>query len=177
MKRILFQLLIVLSANTGFSQIKNSITHCAITFQIKNVGISTAGSIGGLMANVQFNPNDLPSSNITASADVNTINTDNDDRDSHLKSEDFFDVAHFPQISLKSVSFKHKSGTRYQGTFNLTIKGKTKLIELPFAYTDKGNTAVFQGNFKMNRLDFGIGEGSMVLSNEVIVNINAEISK
>ncbi|HEY2581125.1 MAG TPA: YceI family protein [Mucilaginibacter sp.] len=177
MKKIFLVLSIVLSASSGFSQVKNAITHSAITFQIKNVGISTAGSIGGLIANVQFNPNDLPSSNISASADVNTINTDNDDRDSHLKSEDFFDVAHFPQISLKSVSFKHKSGTRYQGTFNLTIKGKTKLVELPFAYTDKGNTVVFQGNFKMNRLDFGVGESSMVLSDEVAVNINAEISK
>ena len=78
---------------------------------------------------------------------------------------------------MKSVSFKHKSGNKYAGQFNLTIKNKTKTFEVPFTYTETGNTAVITGGFKLNRLDFDIGDSSLVLSNDVAVNIEAEVSK
>jgi len=139
------------------------------------MGIGVNGVIGGLQANVQFNPANLASSNIEASVDVNTINTDNSSRDDHLKSDEFFDAAHFPKIAIKSVSFKHKSGNNYTGQFNLTIKGKTKLLEIPFTITEKGNALAFKGSFKLNRLDYGIGESSMILSDDVTVNIDAEV--
>jgi len=177
MKKIFFQLLIILSAGTGFSQAKSTVTRSSVTFQVKNLGINTVGTIGGLTADIQFNPGNLASCAIDATVDASTINTDNDGRDDHLKSEDYFDAAHFPKLSLKSVSFRHKSGNNYSGMFNLTIKGKTKLVELPFTYVEAGNSAVFKGSFKLNRLDFGIGESSMILANEVTVNIEAEIGK
>jgi polyisoprenoid-binding protein YceI len=177
MKKNFVLLIIIFITTACFAQEKNTVTKSAITFQVKNLGINTVGTIGGVKADIQFNPNNLASDTISASVDVNTINTDNDNRDDHLKSEDYFDVAHFPRIIIKSVSFKHKSGTNYRGTFNLTIKGRTKLIEIPFSYSEKGNTAIFKGNFKLNRLDFGIGESSMMLSNEVTVNVDAEIIK
>ncbi|MDB4902589.1 MAG: hypothetical protein JWQ63_1870 [Mucilaginibacter sp.] len=177
MKKNFVLIIIIFITSACFAQEKNTVTRSAITFQIKNLGINTGGTISGLKADIQFNPNNLASDTINASVDVNTINTDNDSRDDHLKGTDYFDAAHFPKIIMKSVSFRHKSGTNYTGTFNLTIKGKTKLIEIPFTYTEKGNTAIFKGNFKLNRLDFGIGESSMMLSNEVTVNIDAEINK
>ncbi len=138
------------------------------------MGIAVDGAIGDLQANVQFNPANLQTSTVEASVDVNTINTDNSSRDEHLKSEDFFDIAHYPKITLKSVLFKHKSGNNYTGSFNLTIKNKTKLVEVPFIFTQKGNEMAFKGSFKLNRLDFGIGDSSLVLSDEVTVNIDAE---
>jgi polyisoprenoid-binding protein YceI len=177
MKKNFVLIIIIFITSACFAQEKNTVTRSTITFQIKNLGINTGGTISGLKADIQFNPNNLASDTINASVDVNTINTDNDSRDDHLKGTDYFDAAHFPKIIMKSVSFRHKSGTNYTGTFNLTIKGKTKLIEIPFTYTEKGNTAIFKGNFKLNRLDFGIGESSMMLSNEVTVNIDAEINK
>jgi polyisoprenoid-binding protein YceI len=177
MKKNFVLLIIIFITSACLAQEKNTITRSTITFQVKNLGINTGGTISGLKADIQFNPNNLATDTINASVDANTISTDNDSRDDHLKSEDYFDVAHFPKIIMKSVLFKHKSGVNYTCAFNLTIKGKTKLIEVPFTYTEKGNAAIFKGNFKLNRLDFGIGESSMMLSNEVTVNIDVEINK
>jgi polyisoprenoid-binding protein YceI len=177
MKKVLFILLMIITANAGFSQEKNPITRSSITYQIKNLGINTQGSIGGLQADVQFNPADLAAASITASIDVSTINTENSSRDEHLKSADFFDVAHYPKITLKSVSLRHKSGSNYSGQFNLTIKNQTKLVEIPFTYTDKGASLAVKGSFKINRIDFGVGSESMILSNDVMVNFDAEAAK
>jgi len=177
MKKFSIFLIALIVAASGFKSGNNTVTRSAITFQIKNVGIATTGTIGGLQANIQFNPANLGSSSIGASVGVTTINTDNSDRDDHLKSDDFFDVAHFPRITLKSVSFRHKSGNNYTGQFNLTMKGKSKLIEIPFSYIEKNTTTEFKGAFKINRLDFGVGENSMILSNDVSINLDAEIVK
>jgi polyisoprenoid-binding protein YceI len=177
MKKFLLLLLVTSTASTAFTPGKSTVARSAISFQIKNLGINTTGTISGLQANVQFNPANLAGSTIDASVDVNTINTDNTNRDEHLKSEDFFDAAHYPRMALRSVSFKHKSGNKYTGQFNLTLKGKSKLVELPFSYTEKNNAMQLTGLFKLNRLDFGIGESSVVLSNDVTVNIDVELIK
>lgn len=177
MKKFFIFLTAVMVTASGFKPANNTVTRAAITFQVKNLGIATTGTIGGLQADIRFNPVNLGSCAIEASVDVNTINTDNSDRDDHLKSDDFFDEAHFPRITLKSVSFKHKSGNNYTGQFTLTMKGKSKLVEIPFSCTDKNTDMEFKGAFKLNRLDFGVGESSMILSNDVAVNLDAEIVK
>ena len=168
---------VVLTANIGFSQSKSTINKSKISFKIKNLGINTGGTIGGLQANIQFNPADLAANSVEASVETKTINTDNDSRDEHLRSDDFFGVARYPKINLKSVSFKHNGGKNYTGTFNLTIKDKTKQIDVPFTYVDEGNNVVIKGNFKIDRLDFGIGGNSMILGNEVTISVEAEIGK
>ena len=175
MKKIIVPLLILTIALAGFTLATSTVTRSAITFKIKNMGIGVEGSFGGLQVDVKFDPADLPESNISASVDAGSINSDNSSRDDHLKGEDFFDVAHYPKITLKSVAFKHKSGNNYTGQFNLTIKGKTKLIDVPFTFTEKGNTQAFKASFKLNRLDFGVGDSSLILSDEATVNIDTEV--
>lgn len=177
MKKILLPLFAIIIISTFFAHAQNSISRSAITFKIKNLGIYTDGTISGLQADIHFNPADLPSSSIKATVDVNTLNTDNSSRDEHVKGADFFDVAHYPTITLKSVSIRHKSGNNYTGQFNLTIKDKNKLVEIPFSCVDKGNTLVFNGTFKLNRGDYGIGGSSMILSDEVIIAVDAEVAK
>lgn len=179
MKKILLPLLLTAIANFGFgfTFLQNTVTHSTVTFAIKNLGINTGGTISGLSANIKFDPANLAASTIEASVDVNTINTDNTLRDDHLKGGDFFDAGHYPTINLKSVSLKHKSGNNYSGKFNLTIKNKTKLVEMPFTCTDKGNTIEFSGSIKLNRLDFGVGESSFTLSDQVTVTVSAEMEK
>ncbi|HEY8780948.1 MAG TPA: YceI family protein [Mucilaginibacter sp.] len=175
MKRLFGPLLIIMMIPAGFTLVKNTVTRSAITFQTKNMGIGVGGTISGLQADIRFNPVNLASSAIDASVDAGSINTDNSSRDDHLKDEDFFDVSHYPKIIIKSVSFRHKSGDKYAGLFNLTIKGKTKLMEIPFTITEKNNTIAFKGSFNLNRLDFGIGDSSLILSNEVTVNVDAMV--
>ena len=175
MKKLLIVTGIVLTACLG--KLNAQAIHTSITFEIKNVDITTGGSIGGLETKVHFNPSNLNTSTLEASVDVNTINTGNSSRDEHLRSDDFFDVAHFNKISLRSVSFKHKSGDNYTGRFILTIKGRSKQVDIPFTFLDKDNTVTFKGTFKLDRLDFGVGGKSMILSDEVIVHIDCEEKK
>ena len=169
--------ILFLLVSCAFAQVKHTVTKSTITFKIKNLGINTDGNIGGLQANIKFDPANLGVSVIEATADVNTINSDNDMRDEHLKGESFFDVAKYPKITFKSVSIKHQSGDNYTGQFNVTIKNKTQLLDIPFIYTTSGNTASFKGVFKIKRSDFGIGGSSMVLSNEANVTVDLETSK
>ena len=177
MKKFFAAIILFTVASTGFSFAQTAVSHSVISFKIKNLGINTNGTIGGLQADVHFNPADLATSTLTATVDVATLNTDNNSRDEHLKSEDFFDLAKYPKISLKSVSFKHKSGDSYIGTFNLTIKDKTKQLDIPFTYVDKGSALAFNSAFKINRRDFGVGGSSLILSDEVNITIEAEAAK
>jgi polyisoprenoid-binding protein YceI len=176
--KIFFVLIVIISAvSSGTSNAQSPVTRSAITFEIKNLGINTGGSFSGLVAKLHFTPTNLSASALEASIDVATINTGNTGKDEHLQSEDFFDAARYPKISLKSVAFKHKSGNNYIGTFILNIKDKSKQIEMPFTYLEKENTVEFKGAFKINRRDFGVGSSSMVLSDEVTINIDCEQKK
>ncbi|MFD2148476.1 YceI family protein [Mucilaginibacter antarcticus] len=178
MKRIVILILPLLILATAASAQKVVILKTSIKFQLKNLGVNTGGSINGLQASMVFNPENLDASAIEAILDVNSINTDNDLRDSHLRGEEYFDVAKYPTITMKSVSLKHKSGDKYTGQFSLTIKDKTKTFEVPFTYTtDPSNTATFKGGLKLNRLDFGIGGKSLVMGNEVSVAIEVQVAK
>lgn len=177
MKRFFVVIAIISAVYSGTVNAQSPVTRSVITFEIKNLGINTGGSFSGLAAKSHFTPTNLNASTIEASVDVATINTGNAGKDEHLRSEDFFDVARYPKISLKSVAFRHKSGNNYIGTFTLNIKDKSKQIEIPFTYLEKENTVEFKGTFKISRLDFGVGSSSMVLSDEVTINIDCEEKK
>ncbi|WP_460694713.1 YceI family protein [Mucilaginibacter puniceus] len=175
MKKLLPLIAFLFFITTAFAQVK--VTKAKITFQIKNLGINTSGFFSNMQANIQFDPANLAGSSIEATTDVNSINTDNDTRDEHLRSDEFFDAAKYPKITIKAVSFKHKSGNNYSGKFNVTMKDKTKAFEIPFSYIPAANGATFKGSFKLNRLDFGVGEKSLVLSNDVTISIEVETTK
>lgn len=177
MKRIIALIIPLLILAQLASAQKVTVLKSTIKFQLKNLGIKTGGSINGLTANIAFNPDKLETSTIEAMLDVSSINTDNDLRDSHLRGDEFFDAAKYPTISMKSISFKHKSGDNYTGQFSLTIKGITKTFEVPFTYTTDASGATFKGGFKLNRLDFNIGTKSLVMSNDVSVSIEVQVAK
>lgn len=176
MKKYLFIISFLISA-VAFGQVKQTVTKSAVTYQIKNMGFNTTGAFGGLQADIKFDSQHLETSNIEASIDVASLNSENTMRDNHLKSDDYFDVAKYPRIIMKSVSFKHKSGNNYTGVFNVAIKDKTKPLDVPFTYVESGPSATFKGSFKLNRQDFGIGGKTLTLSNEATVNISVETSK
>lgn len=176
MKRLVALIIPLLILVTAASA-QTKVNKASIKFQLKNLGVNTGGTFTALQATIQFNPDKLDASTIEAILDANSVNTDNDLRDSHLRSDEFFDVAKYPKITMRSVSFKHKSGDSYTGQFNLTIKDKTKTFEVPFTYTATDNTASFKGGLKLNRLDFGIGSKSLVMGNDVSVSIEVEAGK
>ncbi|GAA4332339.1 YceI family protein [Mucilaginibacter gynuensis] len=177
MKKFGFLLVCAFIMSSAYAQTKTTITRQVVRYEVKNMGITTEGKFSDLQADIKFTPAQLATSSIEASIDANSINTENTKRDEHLRSEKFFDVAHYAAITLKSVSFQQKSGNNFKSKFNLTIKGKTKAVDVTFTYTETGNTASFKGSFKINRNDFNVGGSSMVLSDEVTVFIEADITK
>ena len=174
-KNILILLLFL--ANCAFAQGNHPVKRSSVTFQIKNMGFTVNGSIGGVQATIVFDPATPESGVIEASADVATINTDNEMRDHHLRSDSYFDAAKYPKITMRSVTLKHKSGSNYIGQFNVTIKDKTKQLEMPFTYVENAGSETFTGILKLKRSDFGIGGGSMVMSDDVKVTIEVETGK
>lgn len=174
MKKIFTIVVLVLACAGAYAQA--DLTRSKISFEIKNMGIRTGGTIDKVQANVQFDPAQLGSSKIEAVAEAASINTDNTMRDNHLKNEDYFDVAKYPKISMESTSFK-KKGSGFVGIFNLTIKDKTKPVEMPFTYTSLNSGHLFKGSFKINRRDFGVGGSSMTMGDDVTINIEAETAK
>jgi polyisoprenoid-binding protein YceI len=163
--------------NFAIAQVKYTAGKSSATFQIKNMGFNTSGHIDGIKADILFDAANPANITITAVANVSSLNTGSDAKDEHLKSADFFDVATYPTITIKSTAIKHKSGNNYVGQFNVTIKNKTQSLPIPFTYTDSGSSAIFNGVLKLKRSDFGIGGSSLVLSDDVTVTINVEANK
>jgi polyisoprenoid-binding protein YceI len=170
-------LLLLFSTLTFAQTTKHTITKSSVTFQIKNLGINVGGSFSGLKADIDFDPAHPDNGTIEASVQANTINTDNETRDKHLKSDAFFDAEKYPEIKMKSVSIKHNSGNNYTGIFDLTIKDKTNQVQIPFTYTENSSDGEFKGKLKIKRTDYGVGGKSMVMSNDVTITIDVTTGK
>jgi polyisoprenoid-binding protein YceI len=138
----------------------------SVTFTIKNFGINTKGSFKGLKGSIKWDPANPTNSSFNVSVDVNTINTGIEMRDNDLKKESYFNVAKYPTITFASTVV-----TATNVTANLTIKGTTKQIDVPYTVTPSGNGYLFEGKFQVNRRDFGVGGGSFTLSDRVEVQL------
>jgi len=174
MKRIFALLILTITLTAAQAQVKHVLTKSTIAFKIKNMGIGTGGSIDAIQTDIDFAKDKPEASSISATADMKSINTDNEMRDGHLRGEEYFNVAKYPTITMKSVAIKHKSGNNYVGTFNVTIKDKTKTVDVPFSYVQTGANAEFKGSFKISRLDFGVGGKSLVLGDDVTIEIDIQ---
>ncbi len=149
-----------------------------VNFTIKNFGVNTGGSFKGPEGSIVFDPADLSKAVFDVSVAAETINTDNNSRDKHLREEDYFSVKAFPKISFKSdkVEANGKKGN-YTVTGKLTIKGTTKDISFPFTAVQQGNDWLFAGEFKLNRKDFNVGGNSVVLSDNLVVSLSVLAAK
>ena len=149
-----------------------------VKFSIKNFGFTVIGNFKGLKGKLSFNPANLPASSISTSVDALTINTGNGKRDGHLKKEEYLDVEKYPLISFAStkISNSTKAGTLFMEG-KITIKGVTKAVSFPFTATPKGNDYLFEGEFKLNRRDFGVGGNSMVMSDNLTVSLSVLAKK
>jgi polyisoprenoid-binding protein YceI len=176
MKKIITLFLLI---NTLFaiSQTTCKVATSAITFKIKNAGITVDGSFAGFIANIKFDGINYAKSFIEASVDVNTINTGVDLRNSHLKKDEYFNASKYPKINLKSTAFTKENDGTYKGFFKLTIKGVTKDIIIPFTYKEAGSSAIFKGAFTVNRRDYKVGGSSWTMADDVVINITINTTK
>lgn len=144
-----------------------------IHFVIKNFGINTGGDLAGVQGKINFDAKKPASASFDVTIKVSTIDTDNGKRDEHLKSDDYFDVEKYPVIHIVSTSItKGADLMHFTFTGKLTIKNVTKTISFPFTAQGKTGGAIFAGNFEIDRLDYGVGKGSSVMSDKVKISLS-----
>lgn len=164
--------------------------HSEITFKVKHLMITNVtGNFTKFDATLNSDAPDFSDAKISFSAEVNSINTNNEQRDEHLKSDDFFGAAAHPELTFTSTSFKHKDNKEFELVGDLTIKGNTKTIALNVEYagtiTDPYGQVKsgFEILGKINRKDFGLTwgavteAGGVVVSDEVKLQLNVQMIK
>jgi polyisoprenoid-binding protein YceI len=164
--------------------------HSEVQFKVKHLVISTVtGFFKSFNGELDTVNDDFEDSEISFALDIDSIDTNQSQRDEHLKSAEFFDAAQYPQISFKSTSFKKTDDDEFELVGDLTIKGITKSVKLAAEYGGStndfyGNTkAGFEVSGKINRKDFGLvydpvtEAGSVVLGEDIKLLINLQLAK
>lgn len=164
--------------------------HSEITFKVKHLMITNVtGSFQNFSATMTATSEDFSDAAISFEAAIASISTGNEQRDTHLKSEEFFDASNFPTLSFVSSSFAKKAGSNYTLTGNLTLKGVTKEVTLDVEFG--GTMTDFYGQFKagfeisgtINRSEFGLTwsavteAGGVVVSDEVKLHMAVQMIK
>lgn len=144
-----------------------------VRFVIKNFGINTGGTFDGLKGTVNFDPSKLSTCSFDVSVDAKTVDTDMEARDNHLRKAEYFDVEKYPTLTFKSTKVTTTNKPEYLYVYGaITIKGVTKEIGFPFTYKEKDGGYLFEGDFKLNRRDFGVGGSSFSMSDELSVELS-----
>jgi polyisoprenoid-binding protein YceI len=165
-------------------------SHSEITFKVKHLMITNVtGSFQQFDATIESTNEDFSNATISFEADTNSINTNNEQRDNHLKSDDFFAAEKFPKLFFASTSFTKLNDEAYKLVGDLTIRDVTKQVELAVEYggtmTDfyGQEKAGFEISGKINRKDFGLGwgavteAGGIVVSDEVKLHLAVQMVK
>lgn len=154
--------------------------HSELLFKVKHLMISNVkGEFKNFTA--EINGEDLESSTVKATIDSASIYTNNEDRDNHLKSADFFDAENHKEITFVSTSFKKVNGDNYKLTGKLTIKGVSKevALQVEFGGINKdpwGNEkAGFSITGKINRKDWGLNWNAALETGGVLVSDEVQI--
>lgn len=174
MLKQLFFLGLLLSQLTVFGQ-QWKIDSYEISFKIKNAGITVDGKFKDFTGSIFFDPANPSTAKMQGKVAVKSIDTGINLRNEHLQGEEYFNATAFPSISMTLNKLTEKNGA-YVGIFTLEIKGVKKSVELPLTFTPQNNTAALSGKFKIDRLDFGVGESSFMLSDDVLISIHLKIS-
>jgi len=177
---------------TGVSAFAQSSTwtidpnHSQVNFAIKHLQVSTVrGSISGITGNVNWDEKDPSKSSVEVTINTTTLTTNNEKRDGHLKSPDFFNVEKFPTMTFKSTAVTGASG-KLQVVGDLTLAGVTKSVTLDVdgptpPQKGMGGKLVtgFSATGKLKRSDFNFGSkfGEPMLGDEVQFTIDIEAGK
>lgn len=161
--------------------------HSKVGFSAVHMVVAeTEGKFDDFDATVVSKADDFNGAEVTFSAKVASINTENERRDGHLKSPDFFDAEKFADISFKGTLVK--DGGKYKLKGDFTMKGVTKKVEFDVTYggkinTGRGEKAGFKLTGSVNRQDYGLTwsnktpGGEMVVGNDVQIIVKVELDK
>jgi polyisoprenoid-binding protein YceI len=163
--------------------------HTNVRFSVSHLVVSDVdGSFKSFDGSMTNSKADFSDASINFTVDVNSINTDNENRDKHLQSDDFFSAAKFPQMKFVSTSFKLVAGNKYTLTGNLTIKDVTKSVSFDVTYGGTvnamgGTHAGFKAKATINRFDYNLKwsaateAGGLVVGKDVDITLNIDFKK
>ncbi len=187
MKKLSLAVVLAALSFTTFAQSTWTVdkAHSKLGFSITHMGVSDVeGSFKITEASITSTGEDFNGATVELTADASSLNTDNDARDKHVKSDAFLDVTKNPTITFKSTSFKKVNATTYNVVGNLTLHGVTKPVTLTATLRqgvgmNKKPVAGFKISGTFNRKDFAVGAGfgSAMLSDDVTVIANTEFDK
>lgn len=160
--------------------------HTSVGFSVKHMVITDVkGKFNQFEAVIMYDENDPTKTSVSGSIAVASIDTDNERRDEHLRSEDFFNAEKYPEITFESKKVvKREDG--YVMIGDITIRGVTKEIEVPFEVVGKitdpmGNTRIgIEAHTTINRQDFGVSwnkaleGGGLIVADDVKVELDVE---
>jgi len=191
MKKISFMLVALAIVLLSFVKLQSSTwaldaIHSNLRFSVTSLQISEIeGTFKMTESTITAQKEDFSDAVVLMTADANTIDTENSERDTHLKSADFFDTAKFPTITFKSTRFEKTSDNKYKVTGALTMHGITREIVLVAEAKygthpmSKKTLAGFKVTGTIKRSDFGIAPSmpAAMLNDEVAIVANAQYAK
>jgi polyisoprenoid-binding protein YceI len=154
--------------------------HSSVGFTVRHFFTKVPGSFAKFDATITVDRANLEQSSIVATIQAASIDTQNEKRDHHLNSADFFQTDKFPTLTFKSKAWKKTGDDTYDVTGDLTIKDTTKEVvlhvkSLGFGPGARGaQLSGWEGTTKLDRRDFGLTYGQSVVGNDVDVTINVE---
>ena len=164
--------------------------HSQVQFKVKHLVVTTVtGHFSKFDASMEASKDDFTDAKITFEAEVNSVSTGNEQRDNHLKSDDFFNAEKFPKIKFVSTGVKKNDDEHYKLEGNITLRDVTKPISLDVVYggTVKNpygvTVAGFEISGKLNRKEFGLKwhaateAGQIVVSDDVRLEVTVEMAK
>jgi polyisoprenoid-binding protein YceI len=191
-KTILTAAIVLFAFSSGAvaaDEYKFDAAHTNIGFGVKHMVLSTVkGKFTDFEGQVMYDPNDIGKSSVSVTIRTASVETGNSKRDSDLRGKGFFTAEEYPTMKFESTKIE-KKGDGYVAHGNLTIRGVTKKVELPFELAGPiedpwGNTRIgVTGGLTINRKDYGlsydnkIADGSLVVADEVDIMIEAEFVK
>jgi polyisoprenoid-binding protein YceI len=129
-------------------------------------GAEFKGVFHKFTATVDFAPDALDSSRIDVQIDMNSVDTKDKDRDTAMRGQDIFDVAHFPTAHYLTKTIT-KTAAGFSAVGALTLRGVTKDVPIAFQFTPAAGGAKLAGTANFKRLDFGVGQGDYKDTKEV----------
>lgn len=157
-------------------------THSEVGFKVKHMMFTNVnGKFNEYDSQLQFDENAFENANLGFKAAIASIDTNNVDRDNHLKSGDFFNAEQFPELSFQSTQIK-TSGDDYEITGDLTLHGVTKPVTLQAEYSGLmkdpwGNNKVgLNITGKINRKDFGLNYNAALETGGVLIGENVNLN-
>ncbi|HEX7180975.1 MAG TPA: YceI family protein [Thermoanaerobaculia bacterium] len=164
-------------------------THSDVSFQVRHLVSQVRGKFNDYQGTINLDPSNLEKSSVEFRIKAASIDTDLEDRDKHLRGEDFFHVEKYPEITFKSKRIQKAGKDIYNVTGTLTLRGVAKEVTLPVTFLGAardpwGNDkAGFATEVTLNRKDYGINwnaaldNGGVILGEDVKVAINLETQK